>query len=32
MQEEPELKVYDYGARNYDVAIGRFINIDPVSE
>ncbi|MFY8068479.1 MAG: DUF6443 domain-containing protein [Flavobacterium sp.] len=32
LQEELGLNMYDYGARNYDPALGRFLSLDPKME
>ena len=31
-QPELELDLYDFGARNYDPALGRWTNVDPLAE
>src|SRR5690554_1265452 len=31
-QEEFDVNMYDFGARNYDPALGRWMNIDPLAE
>ncbi len=32
LQDELGLNMYDYGARNYDPALGRWMNLDPMAE
>lgn len=31
-QDEFDINIYDFGARNYDPALGRWMNIDPLAE
>jgi RHS repeat-associated protein len=30
--DEFDINTYDFGARNYDPALGRWMNIDPLAE
>ncbi len=32
LQDELELNLYDFGARNYEPALGRWMNVDPAAE
>jgi len=31
LQQELGLNMYDYGARNYDPALDRWMNLDPIA-